>query len=94
MMTIRMGPFSFAPRLVTTAAAAAMLALLLWLGQWQVDRGHEKERRQALYEARAREAPLTLTGAVDSAEPLLYRRVHASGRWTTRSMRVARDSSW
>lgn len=72
---------SFAPRLVTTAAAAALLALLLSLGRWQVNRAHEKEARQALFEARMHEAAVRLTGSVPSAEPLLYRRVRAAGTW-------------
>jgi len=36
---------------------------------------------QALYEARMREAPVELTGRVDSPDPLLFRRVRARGRW-------------
>ena len=58
-----------------------MLALLVWLGRWQLDRAEEKQARQALYDARAAEQPLRLTGAVASAEPLLYRRVVAAGQW-------------
>src|SRR5688500_2651681 len=81
MMTMRIGPFSFAPRLVTTLAAALMLALLLSLGRWQMNRAEEKEARQALYDARFAETPVQLTGSVAAAEPLLYRRVRADGRW-------------
>jgi len=66
---------------VTTAAAAAMLALLVFLGRWQVDRGHEKEERQALLDARMAQAPVRLTGSVPSAEPLLFRHVVAAGEW-------------
>jgi len=82
-MTIfmRIGPFYFAPRLVPTLAAAFALALLLSLGRWQVNRGAEKEARQALLEARSNETPVVLTGSVDSAEPLLFRRVRAAGEW-------------
>lgn len=72
---------SFAPGLVTTVAAVAMLALLLSLGRWQLNRAAEKEARQALLDARVRDAPLQLTGPVPTAEPLLYRRVRASGEW-------------
>lgn len=57
------------------------LALLVWLGLWQAERAGEKQGRQALLEARMAEAPLSLTGAVPSAEPLLYRRVRAAGEW-------------
>jgi len=78
---MRIGGFSFRPGLVTTIAAAAFIALTVWLGRWQVDRGHEKAGRQALLEARMHAAPVQLTGAVDSAEPLLYRRVSARGEY-------------
>lgn len=78
---MRIGAFSFAPRLATTIAAAALLALLVSLGRWQLDRAAEKQARQALFDARLGETPLVLTGSVPSAEPLLYRRVAASGRW-------------
>jgi len=58
-----------------------MLALLLSLGRWQLNRADEKQARQALYDARIAESPVVLTGAVASADPLLYRRLRASGRW-------------
>lgn len=57
------------------------LALLVWLGLWQAERAEEKQGRQALLEARMAQAPLSLTGSVPSAEPLLYRRVRAAGEW-------------
>ena len=75
-----MSAFSFRPRLVPTLAAAAMIALTLWLGRWQTDRAEEKARLQALYEARAREAAVRLGGS-SAASDLLFRRVIASGRW-------------
>lgn len=64
-----------------TLAAAAMAALTLGLGSWQLDRAQQKRERQALFEARAHDTPVSLTGSVPSAEPLLYRRVRASGTW-------------
>lgn len=78
---MRLGAYRFAPRLVPTLAAIVLIATTLWLGRWQAQRAQEKETRQALFEARLREAPLELTGAVPSAQPLLYRRVRASGEW-------------
>jgi surfeit locus 1 family protein len=80
-MTIRIGAFSFRPGLVTTVAATAFIALTLWLGRWQVDRGAEKAERQSLFEARMRDSPVSLTGMVPSDEPLLYRRIKARGEW-------------
>lgn len=67
--------------MLPTLAAAALVALTLWLGRWQTHRAEEKEARQALFDSRMRETPVQLTGSVGSAEPLLYRRVRAAGEW-------------
>ena len=80
-MTIRIGPFSFQPGVVTTLAAVAFIALTLSLSRWQVNRGHEKAGRQALLEARMADAPVRLTGAVSSPDDLMYRHVRAGGQW-------------
>jgi surfeit locus 1 family protein len=58
-----------------------MIALTVSLGRWQMHRAEEKEARQAMLESRMAEPPVRLTGAVPSAEPLLFRRVHAEGEW-------------
>jgi surfeit locus 1 family protein len=73
--------YSFRPRLIPTLAAALLIALTLWLGRWQVNRAEEKSARHALLQARQDEMPLRLTGSVASAEPLLYRKLSASGEW-------------
>lgn len=78
---MRVAGLAFSPRPVPTVAAFALVALTGWLGAWQADRAQEKTVRQALLEARVREAPLTLTGRVDSAEALLFRRVRVEGRY-------------
>lgn len=62
-------------------AAASFIALTVWLGNWQAGRAEEKRVRQALFEARMAEPPLRVTGSVASPEPLMYRRLEASGRW-------------
>ena len=58
-----------------------MIALTLWLGNWQLNRAQEKRERQALLESRMNDNPLTLTAAGHDPQPLLYRRVRAAGRW-------------
>jgi surfeit locus 1 family protein len=78
---MRMGALSFAPRPVPTIAAVLVVALTVSLGRWQMHRAEEKGARQALLEARMQEAPVDLTGPVPSAEPLVFRRVHARGEW-------------
>lgn len=78
---MRIAGFVFAPRLVPTVAAVAMVALTVSLGRWQAGRADEKAGRQALLEARVAEAPLNLTGHVRSAEDVLFRRVRVKGRF-------------
>ena len=78
---MNVGHFTFSPSLWPTLAAALVIALTVHLALWQVRRGDEKAARQALLDARIREAPVVLAGAVRDAEPLLYRRVRASGEW-------------
>jgi len=78
---VRAGPYAFTPRLVPTLAAAAFIALTVYLGRWQAHRAEEKLERQAEYDARMSEPAVRLTGAVDSGRALLYRRVLAAGRW-------------
>jgi surfeit locus 1 family protein len=80
-MRIRIGKVSFEPGLVPTLAAAGLVALTLWLGNWQLDRAQEKRERQALFEARIHDNPVRLTGAVAGPESLLYRRVRVAGTW-------------
>lgn len=58
-----------------------MIALTVSLGRWQLHRAEEKEARQSLFDARMSDAPVRLTGPVPSAEPLLFRHVHAEGEW-------------
>ena len=78
---MRAGRWDFTPGLVPTLAAAAFVALTVYLGRWQAHRAEEKLGRQAEYDARMGEPPVRLTGAVDSADPLVYRRVTAAGHW-------------
>ena len=58
-----------------------MIALTVWLGRWQTDRGDEKEALQALLEARVHEPALDLAGPVAPPDAIVYRRVGAAGQW-------------
>jgi surfeit locus 1 family protein len=58
-----------------------MIALTLWLGRWQTHRGDEKAARQAMLEARAREAPVVIGDSPGPADALLYRHVRVTGQW-------------
>lgn len=76
---MRIGRFDFSPRPVPTVAALAMVALTVWLGNWQAGRAGEKAALQSLLETRAAEAPLTIAGRVRSAQEILFRRVRLRG---------------
>lgn len=78
---MRAGPWDFTPGLVPTLAAAAFIALTVYLGRWQAHRAEEKLARQAAYDARMSEPAVQLTGAVEGADALVYRHVRAAGRW-------------
>jgi surfeit locus 1 family protein len=78
---VRLGAFEFSPRIVSTIGAAVAIALTFALGRWQTERAEEKAARQTLFEARMNEAPVLLTGSVESPEPLVYRHVRATGQW-------------
>ena len=78
---MRIGSLAFNPSKWPTAGAVLLVALTVYLGIWQTDRGDQKQERQRLLEARIHETPVVLTGSVPSAEPLLYRKVRASGEY-------------
>ena len=67
------------PRWLPTVAAIAGIALAAAAGSWQLDRAHEKERLQQAYDRGAADAPVALLAAPVEAEPLLFRRVEATG---------------
>jgi surfeit locus 1 family protein len=73
--------YSFQPRLVTTLAAAAGMALGLAAAQWQLGRAHEKERLAARLESLARAPAVTLGAAEAKTADLEWRQVTASGRF-------------
>jgi surfeit locus 1 family protein len=73
--------YEFQPRLVTTLAGAAALALALAAAHWQLGRAHEKEGLAARLEALAREPAVSLTAVEAKAEDLEWRRVTVSGRF-------------
>ena len=76
--------YRFQPRLVTTLAAAAGIALTLALAGWQLNRAHEKEGRAARLDALAKDPPIALSVAEARAVDLEWRRVTARGRFEPR----------
>lgn len=78
---VRIGSIDFRPGPWPTIGAAVMIALTVWLGRWQTDRGDEKEALQRLLEGRVHEPVLELGGPVAPADAIVYRRVSAAGQW-------------
>jgi len=78
---LKVGSLDFTPGPWPTIGAVAMIALTLWLGHWQTERGDQKQALQSLLEARTRQPVLMLRGPVASAEDVLFRRVVARGEF-------------
>lgn len=76
---MRLSSFTFSPRPAPTVAAAAMVALTLWLSHWQTTRGDEKAERQRLLESRATAPLVEVTSAEQFSPSWLFRRVRAQG---------------
>lgn len=77
-------PSRFRPRLVPTLAAAATIALTLYLSHWQSGREKEKLAMQALLDGRTRMAAHALHATDRDGEALKYRQVTASGEYVAR----------
>jgi surfeit locus 1 family protein len=77
-------PYQFQPRLITTLAAAAAIALTLALANWQLNRAHEKEALGTRLAALAKDTPVTLPAAELKAQDVEWRRVTARGRFEPR----------
>jgi surfeit locus 1 family protein len=82
---VRLGPVDFAPGLWPTVGAALLIALTVWLGRWQTDRGDQKQALQALLEARVREPALDLANGAGPADDVLFRHVRAKGEFVAAS---------
>lgn len=81
MLTNLIRNYRFEPRLATSLAAAAGVAVTLALGNWQLDRAHEKQELAARLEALAREPAVSLPAAEVRAEDVLWRRATVRGRF-------------
>lgn len=73
--------YQFEPRLVTTLAAGAGIALTLALAGWQLGRAHEKEALAARVARLAKDPPVRVAAAEMKAQDVEWRRVTARGRF-------------
>lgn len=69
----------FRPQLIPTLAMMAMIALTLWLGNWQLGRAEDKAALQSLFESRMKEAPWPLHATDLDGSALHYRQIVARG---------------
>jgi surfeit locus 1 family protein len=72
---------SFRPRLWTTVATLPVLALLIALGLWQLERMEWKNALVAEMKGRMDAAPMALPRPIRDAEALRFRRVELTGRF-------------
>lgn len=85
--------------IVSTLVVLAAVALMIWLGFWQLDRLHQKEAALARYAAAQGEPPVSWPAKVDSPAPFLFRRSNLDCRavtgWREESGRNrADDAGW
>lgn len=78
---MRIGKFSFQPRLIPTLVTAALLPVLVGLGFWQLDRADQKFEARAVREQRMQQPPRPLSGDDISTEAMFGRRVEVHGRF-------------
>ena len=83
---IKIPTFSFQPKLGPSISTAIMLAVLLALGVWQMQRGEWKTALIAQRSARLAEKPLVLQGLPDGPVSNLYYR----GAYVTAPVKIAR----
>ena len=81
VLKLKRGGWQFAPGLWPTLAAIGLVALTVYLGNWQTERAHYKRMLQARVENADRAPALNVgTQAVDETD-VLYRRVIVYGRF-------------
>jgi surfeit locus 1 family protein len=74
------------PRWLPTLAALVGVVLTAAAGNWQLDRAHQKEARQAAYDRGATEPPVSVPAQPVEASALLLRRVEARGEYVPQAM--------
>lgn len=83
---IRFGKLKFRASLWPSLAAVAALALLVALGNWQMNRAVEKRQIQARFEAMSRQPAIAAPSVRIELRDLLFRKVEASGEFVPEHM--------
>lgn len=79
LIRLRVGAREFAPGWLPTLVTLVLLALLVGLGLWQLDRARQKETMQSDFDSRAVDGAIRLDGTEGDPEVLRYRRARAAG---------------
>lgn len=83
---MRFGAFEFRTSLWPSLAAGAMIALLVSLGNWQVDRAAEKRLLQARFDDMGRQPAVAMPASRVDPEDVLFRKVEATGEFVPEQM--------
>jgi surfeit locus 1 family protein len=75
--------YQFKPKLVPTIATLLLLPILLNLGLWQSRKANMKLEKQALYEKRAMDNPVSIGSDLVNMDSLRYARIIARGQYET-----------
>ncbi|HEY6282240.1 MAG TPA: SURF1 family protein [Burkholderiales bacterium] len=73
--------FEFKPRLWSSVAAGVVLLLTLGLGNWQLNRAHEKLEREGRLEELAKQPPVSLPATLVNPDEYQFRHVEVQGRF-------------
>lgn len=80
-MALRIGRFEFSPGVVASIVTVLLLALLLSLGFWQLDRAEQKRALLAAYAERPNDAPIQLSSGFVPGPEWRYRHVQVTGSY-------------
>lgn len=78
---MRLGAYQFRPTLVPTLAMIVMIALTLFLANWQLDRADQMRALQARYDRMQQDPAVTLRGKQVDSSGQLYQKVALRGRF-------------
>lgn len=73
--------YAFRPPLWSILPLVLMMALLVWLGTWQLGRAHEKQALQAAFETAGERPAIRLETATPAADMLAAQRGQADGSY-------------
>jgi len=84
LFTIRLGSYTFSPKLIPTVVALLLLYLLYSLGQWQLSRAESKESLKQQINSRSELKPVELDLLPDSHEDKQFLPVILTGEFETK----------